>query len=218
MTGRIHGIDPAYLAIGGALSLAYLAVFCRRGSGLAKTLVKTGAVAVPALGVGLAGAPGWALAGLWACVAGDFLLSRPGEAWLRAGIGAFALGHVLYVVAFLSQFGPQFGADALAWAIPAVLIGLGLSTERWLVSHTGGLKIPVRIYVALIIAMGSLAAQQPIPRVPVLLGALCFILSDLILALELFMRSGGVFDRIAPVLTWFFYYAAQVLLFMGFLA
>ncbi|MYM54741.1 lysoplasmalogenase [Thalassovita mangrovi] len=213
----IHGIHPVYLLIGAGLSALYLAWFCHRGPSLLKTLVKTGAVAVPAVGIGLAGAPGWALAGLWACAAGDFLLSRPGENWLKAGIGAFAVGHILYVVAFAVQFGPHFGGDALAWAVPLALIGLGLSTEFWLAPRTGGLKIPVRFYVVLIMTMGAMAAQLPIPRATILAGALSFILSDLILSVELFVISGGIFGRIAPFLIWFFYYAAQVLLFMGFL-
>lgn len=213
----IHGIHPAYLLIGAGLSALYLAWFCHRSPSVLKTLVKTGAVAVPAVGIGLAGAPGWALAGLWACAAGDFLLSRPGENWLKAGVGAFAIGHILCVIAFAVQFGPHFGGDALAWAVPLALIGLGLSTEFWLAPRTGGMKIPVRFYVVLIMTMGAMAAQLPIPRATILAGALSFILSDLILSVELFVLSGGIFGRIAPFLIWFFYYAAQALLFMGFL-
>ncbi|CUH65642.1 YhhN-like protein [Thalassovita gelatinovora] len=217
MTTAPYGIAPGFLLIGGVLSFAYLIGFCWRGPGAIKTLVKTGAVAVPALGVSLAGAPGWALAGLWACVAGDFLLSRPGEAWLKSGIAAFALGHIFYALALGGGFDPQFGADWIGWAIPLALLLLGLSTEIWLIPHCGSLKGPVRFYVLLILGMGGIAAQLPIPRFPILAGALSFILSDLILSVMLFVLSGGWFGRLAPFLIWFFYYVAQVLLFMGFM-
>ncbi|WP_323785157.1 lysoplasmalogenase family protein [Thalassovita sp.] len=217
MTAAPYGIAPGFLLIGAALSLTYLIGFCWRGPGLIKTLVKTGAVAAPAFGISLAGASGWALAGLWACVAGDFLLSRPGEAWLKSGIAAFALGHIFYVLALLTGFGPGFGADWIGGAVPLALLLLGLSTELWLIPHCGPLKGPVRFYVLLILVMGGIAAQLPIPRIPVLAGALTFILSDLILSVELFVLSGGWFGRLAPFFIWFFYYAAQVLLFMGFM-
>ena len=205
------------LVLGATLSLCYLTLFCWRGDSWLKTGVKTGAVALPAIGLISLQMPLLPLAGLWACVLGDFLLSRPGDRALRAGIAAFALGHVLYVVAFWLQFSPSLFADQLALVLPLLLVLLGLTTERWLMPRTGDLRPAVRIYVLLILLMGCLAAQQPIPRDTILLGALAFILSDLLLSLQLFVTNRGLFGRLAPFAVWFFYYAAQVLIIAGFI-
>lgn len=201
---------------GFALSALYLLWFCYRPASGAKTAVKTLAVALPAMGLSVSGAPLLPLLGLWACALGDFLLSRDGEAMLQGGIGAFALGHILYVVAFFVHFAPE-----LAWGtlwVPELLILLGLSTEVWLQPYTGALRWPVRIYVLLILTMGCVAAQQPIPQTWVFWGALAFILSDLVLSVQIFVKNDGPFGRVAPFVIWFFYYVAQVLIFYGFIA
>lgn len=203
--------------LGATLSTCYLLLFCWRDASWLKTVVKTGAVGLPALGLATTHIGLLPLLGLFACVLGDFLLSRPGERALQLGIVAFALGHVLYVAAFWVHFAPDLFADQLAVVLPLLLLLLGLSTERWLAPHTGDLRLPVRLYVVLILVMGCMAAQLPIPRFTILLGALAFILSDLMLSIQLFVTSEGGYGRIAPFAVWFFYYAAQVLIIAGFI-
>jgi uncharacterized membrane protein YhhN len=135
---------------------------------------------------------------------------------LQGGIAAFAVGHILYVAAFVVHFAPEVAVHTL-W-IPALLVLLALSTERWLQPYTGELAWPVRIYVVLIVIMGCVAAQQPIPQTTVFWGALAFILSDLILSVHIFRQMRPVFARLAAYAIWFFYYIAQVLIFYGFIA
>ena len=199
-----------------ACACLYWGVYCWRGPSLGKTIIKTAAIALPALGVTLAGAPWLAVAGLWACALGDYLLSRTGEATLKAGIGAFALGHVLYVVAFLASFGWGAGPDGVTVGVVASLVLLGLSTEIWLTSRTGGLRAAARVYVGLILTMGAVAALPSMPRETVLVGALLFIASDLILSLDLFVLAGGWFHRLTPFLIWPLYAVAQVFIITGF--
>ena len=194
---------------GGLLSALYLLRFCWAGPSWAKTAVKTGSLGFPALALWLMGWPGLFVAGLFACVAGDFLLSRPGQRALMAGIGAFALGHVLYIAAMIGQ-----GGLAPAYGLPAALILLALSTEWWLAPHTGELRWPVRVYVVLIVAMGIAAALTG--RALFIAGALAFVASDLILSLELFDRLHGAAARVAPFAIWGLYIVAQALLAVGF--
>lgn len=207
-----------FLLIGGALSLLYLVEFCWKPASPLKTFVKTGAVAIPALGLTISGAPLVPLAGLWACALGDYLLARDGERTLMAGIGAFALGHILYVAGFFQIFEPEVFTTPASIAVPLVLILLGLSTEKWLQPHTAELRGPVRIYVGLILIMGCVAAQQPIPQTTVFWGALAFILSDLLLSVQIFIKNDGIWGRLGSHLVWLFYYLAQVLIFYGFIA
>ena len=201
------------IGLGGMLALIYGVGFCWRGESWLRTGIKTGAMVLPALAVSMAGLPLLAVVGLWACIAGDYLLSRPGPVMLKAGIGAFALGHVFYVVSFLTLF-PMRGADGVFWAVLAGLIGLGLSTEVWLSPRTGALRGAVRGYVVLILAMGVSAALSGGPRLFLLGGALCFIASDLILSTILFLGKGG---RLAAFAVWGLYYAAQGLILWGLL-
>ncbi|SDN43813.1 Uncharacterized membrane protein YhhN [Lutimaribacter pacificus] len=194
---------------GAALSALYLVRYCRAGESWAKTAVKTGSLGFPMLALWPMGWPGLFVVGLAACVAGDFLLSRPGDGALKAGIGAFALGHLLYIAAMAGQ-----GPLVPGYVLPAALLALALSTEYWLAPHTGGLRWPVRIYVAIIVAMGIVAALTG--RGWLIAGSLVFIASDLILSLQLFGRLGGVPARVAPFAIWGLYIAAQVLLAVGF--
>lgn len=206
------------LLCGGALSLLYLVEFCWKAASPLKTFAKTGAVVCPALGLTLVGAPLLPLLGLWACAAGDFLLARDGERGLMAGIGAFALGHVLYVAGFIQLFAPDFFATPVSIIVPIALVLLGLSTEKWLQPHTGELKGPVRGYVGLILIMGCVAAQEPIPQTTIFWGALAFILSDLLLSVQIFVKNDGIGGRLGSHLVWLFYYLAQVLILYGFIA
>lgn len=201
-----------WIAAGAVLALIYGAVFCWQESSWLRTAVKTGAVALPAVGLMQAGLPWLALAGLWACALGDYLLSRPGEGPLKAGIGAFALGHILYVVAFVTVF-PPGAPDGLFWLVVAVLVVLGASTEVWLAPHTGELRPVVRVYVGLILSMGIAAALPGVARLYLLAGAGCFIVSDLILSTQIFIRPAG---RGPAYAIWALYWAAQALIMAGF--
>ncbi len=200
------------IAVGGLLGLVYGALFCWRDASWLRSAIKTGAVALPALALSGMGLPVLALAGLWACVLGDYLLSRPSEPMLKGGIAAFALGHVLYVAAFLTVF-PVGAPDGVFWLVAVVLAGLGLSTERWLAPHTGALRWVVRGYVVLILSMGVSAALPGVPREWVLAGALCFIASDLILSTLIFLGHAG---RGRAYAVWALYYVAQGLIMAGF--
>lgn len=194
---------------GGLLCVLYLLRFSWDGESWPKTVVKTASLGLPALALWLMGWPGVFVAGLAACVLGDFLLSRPGEGALRAGIGAFALGHVAYIAAMAGQ-----GVLSPAYVLPAALVVLAVSTEAWLIPHTGALRWPVRAYVIIIVAMGIVSAQTG--QGWLIAGAVTFIASDLVLSMQLFGLLSGAVSRVAPFAVWGLYVAAQALLALGF--
>jgi uncharacterized membrane protein YhhN len=196
------------------LALVYFA----RGAALApswpRSAIKTGSVAalVP---VGLLlGAPPAVVLGLALGAMGDFFLSRPSDRAFLAGMGAFAAGHLAYVAAFWT-LGAGGGAPVLA----AILFGLlSLSTEVWLAPRTGALRWPVRGYVVVITLMGIAAFALPAGYGIARLGAILFVLSDLILALELFVLPDG--SPVRPVLQrllWLLYWSGQALILAGLL-
>lgn len=199
------------LALGLVFALIYAAAFCHRGPGRWKTAVK----AVPLLAFAAAGAAGFAdpaiVAALVLSAAGDIVLSRQGERAFLAGLVAFALAHVAYAVAF---FGLAEGAPPL-WPALA-LLALALSTEIWLTPYTRALRWPVRAYVGLITLMGLAALCLPGARALAVAGAMAFILSDAILALQRFrMAQGSRWQRPAAVTLWLFYVTGQACILLG---
>ncbi len=196
-------------ALSAFLAVLYGAVFAGRDPSWPKTLVKTGSVAALALAALPLGAPGLIVAGLALGALGDFCLSRPGTRAFLAGMGAFAAGHLAYAAEFLTP-----GTLPPVAAMLALLL-LALSTELWLAPRTGRLRWPVRAYVVVIVLMALAALTLPEGGRLALAGALLFLLSDLLLALDLFVVTGrGVKRFLAPAL-WAAYWGGQALILAG---
>ena len=141
---------------------------------------------------------------------GDIALSRAGQRPFLIGLIGFGLAHVLYVVHFagIGTGWPAFG-PALA------LIGLALSTEFFLKPHTSDMLWPVRVYVVLITAMG-LAALTLVDRDLALIGAMAFVISDLLLAIQLFrLNSASRLHVPISVALWALYILAQAGILLG---
>lgn len=181
------------------------------------SMVKTTSTAALALAGWAMGAPGWIVAGLALGSAGDFALSRPGQRWFLAGIGAFALGHLAYVAAFLGGFGAVSTPGPMGWAIIAALLGLVLSTEVWLAPHTGALRWPVRGYGLVIGAMAVAALLLPpgAGQGAMRAGAAMFLASDLILAVRMFRLNDQSAQEMAGCILWPLYWGGQALILWG---
>lgn len=150
----------------------------------------------------------WILVGLGLSWIGDAaLLGRSDRAFL-VGLGAFLLGHLAYVTAFLSV--------DLDVTTPGILFGLAWlaaisQVARWLTPHvTGRMRAPVSAYITVISVMVVLAGPAGVGRESLLvpLGALAFAVSDIAVARDRFV-GGGVVNRLwgLPL-----YYAGQLLL------
>lgn len=147
------------------------------------------------------------LAGLAASCAGDVFLMLPRDRFL-AGLVSFLGAHVAYLVAFAVV--PSGWAP---WVALVILLGFGGGMVRVLWPGLGALRGPVVAYVSVILAMAWMAVARwqatPGPATAAAaLGALLFVASDTLLALD---RFRGRFPA-ARALVLTTYYAAQCLI------
>lgn len=136
----------------------------------------------------------WIVAGLACSLAGDVALLWPVEGFL-AGLVAFLLGHLAYLVALTRRV--RLAARPLAFVAWAA-VAAGVLSFLW---HgvPGELRAPVVVYVCALSAMAAQAsvaglAARGTPQARrwglVALGAALFVLSDALLATDKFV--GGV--------------------------
>jgi uncharacterized membrane protein YhhN len=126
--------------------------------------------------------------GLLFSLAGDIFLMLPGNRFLY-GLVSFLLAHLCYIFAFLAG-GP---IRAFPWAfLPLLSIGIVILGYLW-PALSKSLRPAVSLYVAVIVAMASLAAGRAMDRLSTgtllaAIGALLFMASDAVLAVDRFRR------------------------------
>ena len=197
----------------GLLSLVFWLRFCVHGPSWPKSVIKTAAVALLAVAAGIAGGPIWLVAALALGAVGDFCLSRYGESWFLAGVAAFALAHLAYVVLFQDVIGHDVALIFTGWrALVALILICFAATMAWFLwPRTGALRWPVMIYLCIIIAMGFAALALPLVGLA-MFAALLFIVSDAVLATELFLiPQGHGAQKRTPYAVWLTYWGAQAL-------
>lgn len=144
------------------------------------------------------------IAGLLFGAAGDAALLGDGL-WFLVGMGAFALGHVCYLTAFLRS---GVGAGLRRrWWIPAGYLAVWavLMAVIW-PGLDNGLRVPVLGYSLLLTAMAASAAGTG--RLVAAVGGALFLVSDGLLALGLSdVDFGGRSAAVMPT-----YLAAQLLI------
>jgi len=193
-------------------ALAYLAQTNGRIS-WRRSIAKTAPVALFAVAACFHSVPALLVAALLASAIGDFALSRPGSKWFLTGMVAFALAHLGYIAVMLAG-----GADLQVsqWPLILVMLAIGASTEIWLRPHTADLKWPVRGYVVIILAMGLVALGLPDVMWLALIGAVLFVMSDLILSVETFvLDQDHKMRKLAGKTVWISYICAQIALLLG---
>lgn len=206
-------LSMGILATCSTLAFLYLLLFCYKGPSIAKSSLKTASTAGLVLIAVLQFAP-WPLTlGLLCCSLGDYFLSRDGERQFLAGVGAFALGHVFFIVLFLS-FG--FGVTVGTYGIVLILIAACAAFILW--PRTGDLRWPVMSYVVIITSMGIVAFNLTgALGLPVIVtGAVLFVISDFVLSLEMFvLKKDSTALRVTPFIVWMTYWLALALILTG---
>jgi uncharacterized membrane protein YhhN len=220
--GEFTALATAIVSL--AAAVAYWLVYATREvKGTAGAAVKTASTAL--LAALLAGVmamnPGqdwlWLIPlGLALGALGDLFLALTGMRMFLAGVGAFGAGHLAYAAGFLLR-ARAIGFDGLGTGEIAALVGLLGSTEVWLAPRTGELRAAVRGYVGLIGLMGVAAILLPAhPGIGALrLGAGLFLLSDLLLALQMFVLRDPAGRRLLALTLWPAYWAGQALIAWG---
>ncbi|GKY87251.1 lysoplasmalogenase [Sinisalibacter aestuarii] len=202
------------LWFGLAVALVYLPMTAGAPS-WPRSAVKTVPLLVFTFTAWAAGGAPWLVAGLFFSALGDFALSRKGEAAFLYGLASFALAHIAYILLFLVlSAAPLWAAFSLQPVLAVALLVHGVLAEIWLVPHVDRLRWPVRLYVVAITLMGLAVLTLPLGAVT--LGALFFIASDTMLAVQLF-RLGGDNPLTGPLGwgVWVFYVIGQALILAG---
>jgi len=129
------------------------------------------------------------------------------------GLGAFLLVHLTYVLLFVRNR-PRPLAIGAAQAVPVVLVLLySVGVSSWLLPSFGSLTIPVAIYMCAITAMVVTAILARFSNPWVACGAILFLISDSLLAINKFKTPVPYRDY----LVWSTYYAGQYAIATGFL-
>ncbi|MCB9433260.1 MAG: lysoplasmalogenase [Ardenticatenaceae bacterium] len=187
-----------------ALALFYLATQQRRLP--AHFLIK--ALPILLLAIWNSNSSGWVVAALLFSAVGDIALALDGERYFVIGLGAFLLGHLCYIAAFLQN--PAFQPVSLLPIIIILLLGGVVTWQLW--PHLGKLKVPVVVYIVVSMGMGvSASLQRPFSWLAVV-GAITFMLSDTGIAVDKFLRPFPHRD----FLVMGSYYLAQLLITLGF--
>ncbi len=147
------------------------------------------------------------ITGLLVSLLGDMLLIFSKQHF-KKGLIAFLIGHICYTIAFTFSGGVHF----TSWIfLPIALVGI--LYLRNILPYSGKMKIPIIIYIIIIAIMGWTAMERLnyIPTSGTILaaiGAILFMISDAVLALNKFKKP--FFSAELIILTT--YFTAQWLL------
>lgn len=137
---------------------------------------------------------------------GDLFLMHPKDKFIQ-GLVAFFLAHIVYSAAFFNE------TTSFSFTTLSLLLAIGVIVYLFLLPTLGEMKIPVAVYciAILFMAWGAIELWSASPYISAAygaLGAVVFIGSDLVLAIDRF-RSSSAFSRHVIMIT---YYTAQALL------
>jgi len=149
---------------------------------------------------------------------GDYLLgvhrlgSLDADKLFLCGLGAFLLGHLVYIAMFRKYLGRNWAAHrpARELGVMAVIATLGIVLAT-LQHSLGPLLIPVIVYALVLAAMAISALLAEMGNPLAAIGALCFVASDAMLAISKFRRP---FAGHGPLI-WVTYYLAQLFIVLG---
>lgn len=150
---------------------------------------------------------GWMIALVLAFgAAGDVLLDAAG---MTAGAVAFAIGHLIAIALYRqnARAGASRSQRALALLTPPLAL-----VATWFMLEGEALRGVAMAYTALVAVMASAAWLSRFPRYRTGIGAMLFLISDLVI----FARAGGhVGPAVGSALIWPLYFGGQALIAWG---
>ncbi|PIV16149.1 MAG: lysoplasmalogenase [Flavobacteriales bacterium CG03_land_8_20_14_0_80_35_15] len=154
----------------------------------------------------------WYLLALICSFGGDVFLLFDAQSYFMLGLGSFLLAHLFYITLVSKQLKKPNNKE---WLLSFVIFfGFLIGLLMVLKGHLGAFKIPVVVYGLVISSFGALCfinnlQQKDKASAVLLIGALLFMLSDSLLAVNKFYRS----IEILNLLVMLTYIAAQYLIF-----
>ena len=146
---------------------------------------------------------------------GDFFLDLRNDKYFIHGLIAFFLAHVAFVVYLFAHMPPFVSFTSFEWSLVIGLPVIAIGFYLWIYSSLPkDMKIPVAAYSTIITLMGIAALTSQLPSLLLPVGAVLFIASDAILAVERFKFKIPMGDK----LNWLFYASGQILLAVGVLS
>ncbi len=145
------------------------------------------------------------------CLGDIFLMLN--ENMFVAGLASFLIGHILYVIAFSKQTSAKALSKHKSYILIAgILASFSYYLYNILQPSLGPLKIPVILYIIVIAAMAFFAYTRryqtnTLSFIICLIGALLFIFSDSILALNKFvayLANSGLYIMSSYILAQYF--------------
>lgn len=208
----------ALAGLGLAAAVAYGAYFLHRPRTWARALVKTTFMAAFAGALISAGAPPPLILAIALSAFGDFFLAFDKKWVLPFGILSFLLAQLLYVVMFTAVW--FFSGDNSPLLPRYIAMGTVIVTAIvfliWMAPELGWMALGVVPYAIAITGMGVAAMWLPWAGWPAMIGAILFLVSDFVLAGELFrLPADAPVRRITAPIVWWTYVAAQVLIIAG---
>lgn len=141
---------------------------------------------------------------------GDISLSFQGDKFFILGLGFFLVAHIIYMVTFSQNY--AYDMDQIPMMAAIVVFAGGMVFQLY--PRLGEMRIPVLIYISVILGMGIFAAmwQGPNPQL-LFIGALVFMLSDAMISVDKFIKpiSWSKYFIMAT------YYGGQFMIFAAFL-
>jgi uncharacterized membrane protein YhhN len=153
----------------------------------------------------------WLMPALLLSAVGDWLLAIPW--WTLSfglGLAAFLLAHLCFLGALL----PLAKSSRVRLAAVVLMCLASMSLLAWFWPHLGRdkLTIPVTLYLLVLTAMVCAALLADLPTIWTAVGAVCFAVSDAMIAIDRFI----LYNDALAVPIWWLYAAAQVLITAGF--
>ncbi|PHH64938.1 hypothetical protein CDD82_1718 [Ophiocordyceps australis] len=164
------------------------------------------------------GGPSWLLTlALGLCAIGDGFLAWPGDACFLCGLGSFLAAHVCYTLLYC-RLGDGLGSILAFWRLAgaALLASLTATSLYVLVPRVDKhMKLPIVLYAATILTM-ALTALSLQNRALVIIGSVCLVLSDTVLAADEFLVATDYHYRPnMQIFVWLSYYLGQLLVVSG---
>lgn len=153
----------------------------------------------------------WLIPALTLSATGDWLLAIPWWApSFVAGLTAFLFAHLCFLGALMPLAMPSPGR--LAGVAVTCVACLALLVWFWPGLTSDGMVAPVVVYIAVLGAMVCAALLARLPTRWTAVGAVCFALSDAMIAVDRFVLG----DETLAVPIWWVYATAQLLITAGF--